>query len=690
MELLTRLAIRLNRVTFSLVAIIVITGISTYYSLPSQEDPEITIRNAKVITQFPGMSAERVEQYITKPLEEAIKQLAEVKNITSISSTGSSDITVEVGPEFNDLLPIWTKLRNKVNDSQNQLPEGTYPSVVNDDFGRVSVATYALVGDEFTYFELGKVVEQLRDKLAALSTVSTVNLYGLQQERVWLEIDPIMSTQLGTSVAKIAQAIRTQNIILPGGRLNVHGNEYFIEPTGDFTSLEDLRKVPINIADYDSPIYLRDVVNIRRDYQDPMNKPVYLNGTPAIVLAVSMVKGINISDFGSEISTRISRLKKDLPLGMQLVRTTYQPLLVADAIDDATVNLFQTIATVLTVVILFLGIRTGAIVGAIVPLTILAALIGMSLWGVPLHRISIAAIIIALGLLVDNGIVIAEDITRRLQEGEDRLKACLASGKTLSIPLLTSSLTTILAFMPLLLAEDASGEFVRALSQVMIVALLSSWFLAITIIPSLCYLFLKPGNNVMVKDNGYEQAYKSILNNILLRPGAFILIMVMLLVVAVIAMKFVTPRLMPPSDRAQYVIHLELPAGSTTQSAVNAYHKLAQWLTNKDVNPEIVNHVAYISHGGPRFFLALSPVDPVPHTAFIVVNTTTGEGVTELLHRSESYILKNIPEARGRAEKLFIGATKPGTVELRVVGEEISELNSIASKLERYFAKYQV
>ncbi|NRB42145.1 MAG: efflux RND transporter permease subunit [Pseudomonadales bacterium] len=690
MGFLTAAAIKYNRVSYFFLLVIIIGGSITYFKQPSQEDPEITVRVAKVITQYPGMSAERIEQLITKPLEEVIKRMPEVSKIKSLSRTGVSDITVTVADPYFDLAPIWTTLRNKINDAKADLPSGTQPPYINDDFGRVSAITLALQGGDFTPGELAQTAEFLRDKFAALALVSTVDLYGVQDEHIWLQMDPIITAQLGINPSQITSAIKSQNIVLPGGRLSAHGLDYFIEPSGNFNSIEDIKNVAIKLPDQVGSIYLQDVVTVRRDYVSPAVKPAFFNGSPAIVMGLSMVSNSNISEFGHQVENKLAQLRPLLPLGMSLDISTNQPPLVKKSVMHATVNLGQTIATVLAVVMLFLGLRTGAIVGIMVPLTILMVLIGMSVWEIPLHRISIAAIIISLGLLIDNAIVIAEDISKRLSEAEDRLSACLNAGRSLSIPLLTSSLTTILAFMPLMLAENASGEFVRALSQVVILSLLSSWFLSLTVTPLLCYHLMKTpdveaGKNK--KTAAIVLHYGRLLQAILKRPGLFVAGMLAVLVISLYSIKMVTPRLMPPSDRAQYVVTLELPAGSNVQATTDVYLRLADWLNDGDINPEIKNHVAYIAHGGPRFFLALPPIDAMPHVAFLVINTDASDMVDRLILKTETFIAEQLPEAQGRAEKLFIGSTKPGTVELRISGDDAQQLTQLGIQLENLFTQ---
>jgi len=681
-------AIKNGRFTLFALIALVLTGITIYFSHPSQEDPEITIRTAVVTAYFPGMSAERIEQLIVKPIEETAKQISEVTDMTSTASTGVAMVKVEVGDEYFDLDPIWTDLRNKMNDLAPNLPSGTAGPYVNDDFGRLAVATLALTGPDYSMAEMRDVARDLRDVIGALPLVSQVDLYGIQEEQIWLTADQAYMDQLGLSQQSVIGALTGQNVILPGGSIAANGRRITIEPSGSFTSVEEISNVPLELAD-GGIVYLRDIFVVERGYVDPPSRPVKFNGDPSVMLGVAMVAGSNIAEFGVDLEGLLVELEQGLPLGMALEFATYQPPLVAVAVSDATNNLLQTIATVLVVVILFLGVRTGLIVGSIVPLAILAALVGMSLWEIPLHRISIAAIIIALGLLVDNGIVIAEDIKRRMEEGVDRLEACIGAPRELGMPLLSSSLTTILAFMPLYLAENVTGEYVGSLAQVLFLALIASWFLSIAITPTLCFWLLdadsKREDGADVYDTVLYRFYRRILSLILGQRLLFVTTMVGLLALAIFGMGFVTSRLMPPSDRAQFVVHIELPTGTDVNETIRVTDGFLAWLSDKEINPDVVQHAAYIADGGPRFFLALSPVDPVPHKAFVLIDVTDLDDVGRMMEKSSAYFRDEVPEAQGRPETLFFGATPPGTIDIQITGPEVATLYQLGNEVEAAF-----
>ncbi|MFT6042234.1 MAG: multidrug efflux pump subunit AcrB, partial [Gammaproteobacteria bacterium] len=353
-------------------------------------------------------------------------------------------------------------------------------------------------------------------------------------------------------------------------------------------------------------------------------------------------------------------------------------------------NLLQTVLVVLLVVMIALGWRTGLIVGAMVPLTMMATLIGMSLWGIELHRISIAAIIVALGLLVDNGVVVAEDIIKRLSDGTERLEACLATPRSLAVPLLTSSLTTIATFMPLVLITGGSGEFLRSLGQVLALALMASWLISITVTPAFCYWFLpKKQKAAGKKADAYSalpyRAYRSLLVGVLRFRIPFLVAVGALLVSSVIVLGFVKKRSLGPGERNQFTVYVDLPSEATIESTMAATERVVDFLQDSELNPEVTEVLSYVGHGGPRFFLGLSPNDPQPNKAFLIVNTQLPAQIYDVMPRVDRFLGERLPEGTGRTDILFLGSAPLGTVKLKVTGPEIDELRNIADKVDTAF-----
>ena len=678
------------RFTWLLITAICLGGMSVFLTQPRQEDPEVTVRGAQVVTTMPGLSPERIEQLITRPIEEKIKTIAEVEEIKSISTTGLSIVQPEVSAQFNDMTPIWADLRNKMEEMAGQLPSGAQGPRVNDDYGRVSVITLAISGDEYSLADLESAARDVRDVLSTLPLVARIDLFGVQAERIWIEFDSALMVQLGVAPAAVVQALNSQNVVIAGGTVEANGQSVVIEPSGDLRSLEELRAVSVQTEE-GKLLYLTDIATVRRGYVDPPESPAYFNGRPAIVLGISMVAKSNVVELGRQVRASLAEIEPTLPLGMDLDVAIFQPDLVQESVNSATENLLQTMAVVLLVVMVFLGLRTGLIVGAMVPLTMMVTLIGMSLWGIELHRISIAAIIVALGLLVDNGVVIAEDIQQRLEGGMDRLAAALATPRVLAIPLLTSSLTTVAAFMPLVLITGGSGEFLRALGQVLAIALLASWFIAITVTPAFCYWFFpkdlakkRTDETESYTSFGYR-LYRRVLTGALRFRLVFLLGLGVLFVSSLAVFTQVKQRSLGPSERNQFTIYLDLPAEAAITETMESAGRLSAYLNDRDANPEVTDVLAYVGAGGPRFFLALSPNDPQPNKGFLVVNTERADQIYAVMERVERYLVEEMPEATGRADLLFLGGAPLGTVKLQISGPDLVVLRQLGRAVEQAF-----
>jgi len=687
---LTKLALQHSRITVSGILIIVIVGVTTYLSYPSAEDPTITIRNASVTASYPGMSPERVEELITKPLEAAVREIAEIDDIKSTSKTGAVKLDLTIHDWVTDLETVFQQIRNKANDIKTELPEGTYGPFVNDEEGLTAVATIALWADGFSLAEMRDVARDIRDLLYTLDGVRKIEILGEQEERIYLETTPTRLAQLGVSPREVFGALAHQNIIEPGGEIVADGRAVLLEPSGNFESVDEIRDVVFRIPNTDRVLRLDEILTIRRDFVDPPEFPSFYNDRPAIILSVSTVEGTNNVEFGNRLTALLDDIEQDLPIGFVLEYATYQPELIAAAVESAVSNLYQTLAIVLAVVVVFLGLRTGLIVGFFVPLTMLLGVIVMHFYGVELQRMSIAATIIALGLLVDNGIVVAEDIRVRLERGVDRLLAAAESGGALAIPLLTSSLTTVFAFLPMLLVEGNSGEYVRSLAQVVAILLLGSWFLSMTVTPAMCVWFMRVpaptnGSSGPTYSGFLYTIYRRVLGLFLRWRLMAIAALIGLLVLSVQALGTIKTEFFPLGDRNQFLVYLDFEAGTDVRETQAELRKLTAWLADKNTNPEVSSHVAYVGYGGPRFFLALTPVDSDPNRAFVLVNTRSVDDVGPVIDRVNAFLDENLPAARADAKRMWFGATEPGVVDIRLIGPDGDVLADRAERLIEAF-----
>lgn len=687
---LAKLALANSRVTILGIAIIVLVGATMFLSYPRAEDPTITIREVDIRASFPGMATDRVEELITKPLEAAMREIAEVDDIKSTSKAGSTQLKVEIDDRINDLEPVFQDIRNKVDDIRDTLPSGTQGPTVNDEVGLTAIATIALWADGFSLAEMRDVARDARDRLNTLEGIRKVEILGIQDERIFLETTPARLAQFGVTPQEIFGALAQQNIIEPGGEIVADGRRILLEPSGNLESVQEVRDVVFRIPNTDRVARLDEVVDIRRALVDPPEFPSFFNDEPTIILSVSTIEGTNNVEFGDRLTAMINDIQLDLPVGYVLDYATFQPDLIAEAVDGAVSNVYQTLAIVLVVVMVFLGLRTGLIVGSFVPLTMLLGIIIMRLAEVELQRMSIAATIIALGLLVDNGIVVAEDIRVRLERGVDRLRAAADSGRTLAIPLLTSSLTTIFAFLPMLLITGAAGEFIRSLAQVVAILLLGSWFLSMTVTPAMCAWFMKvPERQPDTPEPAYDglayRIYRSILGLFLRWRLVTIGALVVLLVVSLQVLGTIRTEFFPLGDRNQLLVNLDFEAGTDIRSTETSLRRLTAWLADTEANPEIASHIAYVGYGGPRFFLALPPVDPDPHRAFVLINTRSVDDVGLLIDRVNAFGDDNLPAAQIDAKRMWFGSSQPGLVEIRLVGPDREILAERAERLVAAF-----
>ena len=688
---ITDFSINKDRVTILFLMIMAVAGLFSYLTYPKQEDPSIQIREAVVWAFFPGMAPERVEDLITRKLEEQIRLLGDVDYIKSDSKRGMSFMHVIARDEVPVLKTVWRDLRDKLTDVTPQLPSGTIGPFVNDEFGLTAVATIALSADGFSLAEMRLVARDLRNELYSLNGIRRVEMFGAQDQRVFLELSNAKLAEFGISPSVVVETLQQQNVILPGGLIDVRGQNVVVEPTGDFVSIADIEDVIIPIPGTQRVTPLRDLAEVSRGYVDPPNQPVYFNGRPAIVLSVSILEGegVNAVEFGERLTQKMRQIEQTLPIGYALNYATYQPPLIEAAVSGAVTNLLQTLVIVLIVVVLFLGLRTGLIVGSFVPMTMLMSIAIMRAMDIELQRMSIAALIIALGMLVDNGIVIAEDIRSRLQNGEGRRQAALASGRSLAIPLLTSTLTTILAFLPISLAIGGAGEYTKSLGQVLIITLLSSWFLSMMMTPVMCVWFMKvkpreptvEGEVVDPYSGAFYRVYRSLLQGMLRARFLVLACAVAALVTAIYASQFIVKEFFPAGDRNQYLVYLDLPAGSRSDKTAAVARKLSDWLQDKTVNPEVTGTIAYVGGGGPRFFLSLAPIDADPHLAFLIVNTEDASQVPTLVERTRVFAEENLPEAFTRVKAMWLGSTETGLFEIRLSGPSLDVLSEKTASL---------
>lgn len=691
MKSLSQLSLEQNRLMLAVVIVMMLYGLFSYFTLPAQEDPSITIRESVITTTYPGLPADKVELLVTKTLEEAARKLPEIDEIRSVSMTGKSIIHVKIQDKYFELEQIWDDLRDELEQVQGDLPEGTSPPLVNDNFGDVAVLTVALLAeDSYTAGERYDFAQHIRDSLFKVEGVKRIDLLGVLPEQIAIEIKNTKLSQLNMSPNQLVTMLQQQNIIQPGGTVDANGMNITIQPSGYFQTVADVENALIAVPGQQETVLLKDIASVTREPVDPPSRTAFYQGQPAIIFAIAKSDHVDVLKFSPQMEAELAQLDAMLPAGLSLETITRQADVVEKAVDGVSLNVLETLAIVCTVVILFLGFRAGFIVGAIVPGVILLTIAIMSFTGMVLERMSLATLIISLGVLVDNGIVVAEDFKRRLEDGESREQALADSSRSLSFPLLTSSLTTILVFLPLMLANSAAGEYTRSISLIILISLLVSWLLSQTITPYLCYHFVPaPGEQKKSRftvSHYFERLnpfYESFLRRILNLRVLFVGLMIGLFMLGGYGLSTVPAKFFPDSDRAQVLVYLDLPTGSSIRETNRTLQAVFERLDDKQRFPHIDKHVGYGGFGGPRFVLSLTPIDPEPSKGFIMIDAGQRKHVQPTIDTLRSMFAQEFPNAFARVTKMFLGPSDSSKIEVQVKGPDKDLLFTTSKALER-------
>ncbi len=690
---ITRGAIEKNRVTAVALILILIAGALAFRAMPRAEDPGFIVRVALVLTYFPGASPERVELLVTDKLEKAIKEMAELDFVVSESKTGVSVLYVNVKESYKEMRPIWDSLRRKVERAQSDLPVGVIGPFVNDEFGDVFGTIVTITGEGFNYADLKEVADDMQDELLRLEEVAKVEIVGAQEERVFVEYNNARLAELGLSAYQLINILQSQNIIIPGGDITTERERIVLEPTGSFQSIEEIRRTLISVPGREDLLYLEDIANVYRDYIDPPESLVHSSGTPALALTINMREGGNIIVLGDKVKETIQRAQEMYPIGIEFDFAAFQAKHVDKKVNDFTRNLFQAVGIVILVMLFTLGIRTGLVVAALVPMAMVMSILVMSLFNIGLDQMSLASLIIALGMLVDNAIVMSESIMVQMTGGKSAIAAAVDSARELRIPMLTSSLTTAAAFLPIFLAESAVGEYTAPLFKVVSITLLCSWILALTMTPLLCVYFLKVKEKKTkdIYDSKFYSAYRRFLITLLRHPFLTVLAVIIIFLITMQGFRLIPNIFFPKNDKAIYQAEFELPPGTPIKhtekvvSEIEAFMK-KELSVGEDRSEGIVNWSTYIGQGAPRFVLNYNPEPSKPEYAIMVVNATSLEIATSLIKKTEEYCLGKFPDLIADIRLLPLGPPPTAPVEVRISGKDPDKLFNIVDKVKERLA----
>ncbi|MBU2983740.1 efflux RND transporter permease subunit [Saccharophagus degradans] len=685
---LTQFSLENNRTVFVVLSVLLLAGILTFQSMPRAYDPGFTIRAAQVVTQLPGASSERVEQLITDKIEDAIQQMPELDFVTSESRSGVSIVVVNIKESYTDMRPIWDSLRRKVDGVVPDLPDGIIGPFVNDEFGDVYGIVLTVTGEGFSYAELMQAASDARSEYLRISDVAKVDILGEQEQHVFIDYNNARLSELNISPYQLSQMLESRNIVSPGGAVTLGSERILLEATGNFESVEDIANSVLRIPNTQTLIVLKDIATVYRGYLDPAPYKIHSNGQPALALAIAMRDGGNNITLGQEVLKITQYLQNSYPIGMDFNVINFSPEEVRAKVQSFVSNLLQAIAVVTLVVLFSLGLRTGLIVAALIPFSMLIALLVMDVFTIGLNQISLAALIIALGMLVDNGIVMSESIIVKMAEGKNRIEAALVSANELKIPLLTSSLTTAAAFLPIYLAESSTGEFTSALFKVVTITLLGSWLLSMTVIPLLCSQFLKVKQTAQEFGNTFYSAYRRVLKCMIKFRYASLIVVMAMFALSLQGLKHVPNIFFPPSDRAYFKVELELPQGRSLQSmeqvvaGVEAF--IGEKFANKgDENQVVTDWISYIGNGGTRFVLTHTPKPNSPNYALLVLNTKSTDVIDAVMDSIENYVRNTYPDVVAKMKKFETGSPIDNPVEFRISGTNDDRLFEIVTELKQ-------
>ncbi len=698
-----------------LMLMLTVAGALAYSKLGQSEDPPFTFKVMLVRSTWPGASAVEVEQQLTDKLEKKLQEVPDLYYTSSYSRPGESLIFVVVKDDtFSDKIPdTWYQVRKKVGDIRHTLPQNIESLTFNDEFSDVYGSMYALTGDGFDNFALKKQAENIRAELLKTPDVAKVEFFGERKQKVFLEISNAKLSTLGISTTALINILQTQNAIVRGGTFDAAQERIRIDVSGRYNTLEDLRDIRLRANNQD--FRLGDVARVYRGYEDPPRDTVRYEANETLLLGISMRTGGDVIALGHNLDAKIAKIQQQLPVGLSLNTVTSQPKLVANSVNDFVKSLIEALVIVLGVSLLSLGLRTGVVVAIAIPVVLAATFWGMNMLNIGLHKISLGALILALGLLVDDAIIAVEMMSSKMEQGWDRAKAASFAYTSTAMPMLTGTLVTVAGFLPIATAVSSTGEYTRSIFQVTAISLVISWFAAVIFVPYLGYhllpdyahkpkpyrimvwlkskLGLNAGNDTDkhhhdIYNTAFYRAFRKLVTACVRYRKTVILLTLAMFVLSVIGFGKVQQQFFPDSTRLDIVVDMRLAEGSSYQATNAEVKKLETWLQNwRKTHPTtetqgIDNFVAYIGTGSPRYYL---PTDiQLPHRGFAQFVILNKDLATREALRSDLLRLfeNDFPNLRASVKRLENGPPVGFPVLFRVDGTDISKIREIAHKVE--------
>ncbi|MBL0039457.1 MAG: efflux RND transporter permease subunit [Xanthomonadales bacterium] len=679
---LSEWALRNRSLVLYFAMVFAIAGIWSYMRLGQSEDPPFTFKAMVVRTMWPGATAEETARQVTERIEEKLQELPQLEFIRSYSRPGESNVFVVAKDSLpsKDMPDLFYQVRKKINDIRHTLPQGSQGPFVNDEFGDTFGNIYALVGDGFDYALLKSYAERVQLQLLRVPDVAKVELIGLQDERVYVEISNAKIATFGLDFGAVVQQLEQQNAVTAGGSFETAQDRIFVRASGAFESVDAIRN--ITIRGNGRLFRLGDVAEVHRGFVDPPAARMRFLGKEAIGLAVAMKKGGDIVRLGRALDEATASIEKDLPVGLEFGRVADQPRAVRNSIAEFVRTLAEAVIIVLAVSFFSLGYRTGLVVALSIPLVLAMTFAAMKFFDIGLHKISLGALVLALGLLVDDAIIAVEMMAVKLEQGYDRVRAAAFAYSSTAFPMLTGTLITAAGFLPIATAQSGTGEYTRSIFQVVTIALILSWIAAVVFIPYLGYRLLPDGDKLKAAHAGHDlydtnfyRRFRDVLEWCLDHRRTVIAATVLAFVVSLGLFRFVQQQFFPASTRLELMVDMKLPEGSSLHATERAVTKLERFL---DQQKGIENYVAYVGSGSPRFYLPLDQQLPQASFAQFVVLTESIQAREALRGRLIQLFEDDFTELRGRVTRLENGPPVGFPVQFRVMGEDIPTVRRIA------------
>ena len=682
MRNLTEVSLKNRALVWYFIIVTAIGGIFFYFKLGRMEDPNFTINQMVVTAAWPGASADQMEQQVTDKLESKFRDIPGVKEITSNTRAGTSVVYVTLRDDVDrsTIRDTWRDVRGFGNDVQSELPSGVYGPYYNDRFDDVFGSVYAITGDGYSMEELRQAAEKIRRQLATIDKVQKVTLLGVQTEKVYVEIESAKLAELGISPTVLANALKSQNEMTPSGMIETSTDNVYIRYSGIFDDENAVKNTPIQANG--KTFYLGDIATVERRYAEPEDTAMYYNGQPAVGIAVSMEDGGNIITLGNELRSAMDSIQEDMTAGLEIHQVSDQPKVVEESIDDFVSTLRAAVIIVLAVSFLSLGLRTGMVVAGCIPLVLAAVFCGMYIFGIDLHKVSLGALIISLGLLVDDAIIAVEQMSVQLEKGHSRFDAACHAFRATAKPMLTGTLITCAGFIPVSFSKGMAAEFCSSLFPVIGMALVISWIVSVMIAPLFGFYLIKPAAKAdegEMYQSRFYMAFRNLLNWFLEHRKIVLATTAGLFALSIAMLGMIKQEFFPPSIRPEIIIDMELPEGSSLKASGQAASRFAQFLDEN--SEEIENYTYYVGEGAPRFVLTVDPKLPTDNLSQFVIVAKDAGNRDALTAKLKDYLAENIPEVKTNISVIQTGPPAPYPIMLLVSGYDKDKVRDIASQV---------